>query len=72
MAKRDMSGQELFALVREHTASEIAIMFGVFEVAVGTLCKKFRSLPVDVGTHHRASGNGPSMWITGLAETGVR
>ncbi|WP_075289175.1 hypothetical protein [Pararhizobium arenae] len=42
MAKRDMSREELFALVWERPTSEIAIELGISDVAVGKLCEKLQ------------------------------
>ncbi len=42
MAKREMSREELFALVWERPTSEIAIELGVSDVAVGKLCEKMQ------------------------------
>jgi len=42
MAKREMSREELFALVWERPTSEIAIELGVSDVAVGKLCQKMQ------------------------------
>ena len=42
MAKREMSREELFALVWERRTSEIAIELGVSDVAVGKLCEKMQ------------------------------
>ncbi|MDX0200930.1 hypothetical protein GOB99_15240, partial [Sinorhizobium meliloti] len=42
MAKREISREELFALVWERPTSEIAIELGVSDVAVGKLCDKMQ------------------------------
>ncbi|MCD7109648.1 hypothetical protein LRX75_11380 [Rhizobium sp. DKSPLA3] len=42
MAKRDMSREELFAMVWERPTSEIAIELGISDVAVGKLCQKLQ------------------------------
>ncbi len=42
MAKREMSREELFALVWERPTREIAIELGVSDVAVGKLCEKMQ------------------------------
>ncbi|WP_234187067.1 hypothetical protein [Shinella sp. NM-101] len=42
MAKRDLSREELFALVWERPTSEIATELGISDVAVGKLCEKLQ------------------------------
>jgi hypothetical protein len=42
MPKRDISRQELFALVWERPTSEIAVKLGISDVAVGKLCRKMQ------------------------------
>ncbi|MFA1627017.1 hypothetical protein ACDY96_31105 [Rhizobium mongolense] len=42
MAKRNMSREELFALVWECPTSEIAVELGISDVAVGKLCQKLQ------------------------------
>ena len=42
MARRDLSREELFALVWERPTSEIANELGISEVAVGKLCEKLQ------------------------------
>jgi len=42
MAKRDLSREELFALVWERPTSEIAKKLGISDVAVGKLCEKLQ------------------------------
>ncbi len=51
MARRDLSREELFALVWERPTSEIANELGISDVAVGKLCKKLQvpKLPGDIG-----------------------
>lgn len=42
MARRDLSREELFALVWERPTSEIANELGISDVAVGKLCEKLQ------------------------------